>query len=155
MPLKRGNKCHRFRRLSVSCRTQWGILLYLLFCYPAFHYFESVLHLCFIRIRHMKGKITQTTLHVFDELCRHSEQQQSSSQEPHSFTCRMLNIPSTSQKCVNLSVWCLQSVILTHELYSRTSKAKTFFQLQNQSSGTGGKIYSPFHQSLFATQYRL
>lgn len=84
----------------------------------------------------MKGKITQTTLHVFDELCRHSEQQQSSSQEPHSFTCRMLNIPSTSQKCVNLSVWCLQSVILTHELYSSTSKAKTFFQLQNQSSGT-------------------
>lgn len=44
----------------------------------------------------MKGKITQTTLHVFDELCRHSEQQQSSSQELHGFTCRMLNIPSTS-----------------------------------------------------------
>lgn len=52
-----------------------GASCYIL-CAAIFYFITlSAFHLCFISIRHVRGKVSQTTLRVFDELCHHSEQQ--------------------------------------------------------------------------------
>ncbi len=87
----------------------------------------------------MRGKISQTTLRVFDELCHHSEQ---AALTVLHVSPGCVRSRTTRQGCVKLSVWCLQSMVFRLE-HNVVLKADISPQSQNILCPIG-KIHAPF-----------